>query len=404
MVIGAGHAGLAMSYQLQQAGIEHVVLDAGDIGQRWRSERWDSLRLLTPNWMLDLPGFRYAGQDPDGYMHKDSVADHLVSYASFMSAPLKRYSRVHRLWNEGEVYRVQTTQGLWQARAVVMATGAFAKPLQSPLEQSLPDGVVQLTTNLYKRPTDVPTQRIMVVGGSATGLQFAQELNQAGHEVTLSVGEHVRMPRRVAGHDIYHWLTKSGVFWEQAGEVDDLRRARRLPSPQLIGQQQDLNLNELSAAGVDIVGRFVGVSDGKAQFSGNLPNLCKSADLKLFRLLQRFKTSGLAFDEAELNFAPTEIPKPRLSMRFGASGVGTILWATGYRPDYSWVDMDVCDNKGLLQHQEGVVRPGLYALGLPLMRSRASTFIAGVRDDTSAIACHVAAHLDSRKQLLATAF
>lgn len=397
IIIGAGHAGLAMSARLSRQQVDHVVLEAGDIGQRWRRERWDSLSLLTPNWTLDLPGQAYAGQDPDGYMHKDVLADYLEGYAQQTSAPVKRDTRVHNVRAAGDRYCVTTTQGEWFCRSVVLATGAYAEAVIPKIAESLPTGVAQITARDYRRPEDLPSGKVLVVGGSATGLQFAQELSAAGREVILSTGEHVRMPRQVAERDVYWWLMKSGVFWETTAEVNDLSRARRVPSPQLVGQAgTDLNLNSLQDQGVEIVGRFAGVCNGTAQFSGNLPHLCKSADLKMQRLLQRFAQSACKpLSAADLEFSPTQLARPRLAAKFDDE-INVVLWATGFKPDYSWLDLDVFDRKGRLQHEGGVVSaPGIYALGLPLMRRRASTFIAGTAGDTEVLAQHLRSYLDT---------
>jgi len=403
IIIGAGHAGLAMSARLSSAQVEHVVLEAGDIGQRWRRERWDSLSLLTPNWTLDLPEQSYAGQHPDGYMHKDELADHLEGYAKHIRAPVKRDTRVHRVGAAGERYCVTTTQGEWFCRAVVLATGAYAEAKVPKIAESLPASVSQVTARDYRRAEDLPAGKVLVVGGSATGLQIAQELNAAGREVILAVGEHVRMPRQIAERDVYWWLMKSGVFWETTAQMDDLNRARRVPSPQLVGQPgRDLNLNQLQDQGIEIVGRFAGICNSTAQFSGNLPHLCKSADLKMHRLLQRFAQSAPdILDPAALEFSPTQLARSRLAVKLDDE-INVVLWATGFKPDYSWLDLDVFDGKGNLQHDGGVVcAPGIYALGLPLMRRRASTFIAGTAGDTQALVQHLHRHLDTKAHRIA---
>ena len=407
IIIGAGHAGLAMSAQLASRQVEHVVLEAGDIGQRWRRERWDSLSLLTPNWTLELPGQAYSGEDPDGYMHKDVLADYLETYALDTHAPVKRDSRVHRVRGAGGRWRycVTATQGEWYCRAVVLATGAYADAVVPKIAEVVPEGVSQVTARDYRNAAELPPGKVLVVGGSATGLQLAAELAAAGREVVLSVGEHVRMPRELAGRDVYWWLQQSGVFRETAADMDDLTRARHLPSPQLVGQRgADLNLNRLQAEGVEIVGRFAGVNAGRAQFSGNLAHLCKSADLKMMRLMQRFadEVPGV-LSPADLEVRPTDLARPRLAVPFG-SEIRTVLWATGFKPDYGWLDLDVFDRKGRLKHDGGVVcSPGIFALGLPLMRSRASTFIAGAADDTAALSDHLYRHLDTCAQRVAMA-
>ena len=408
VVIGAGHAGLAASYRLTQQGIEHVVLEARGIAQRWRHERWDSLHLLTPNWMLDLPGMPYTGSDPHGYMHKDVLAQYLHDYARLIKAPVKVDTRVHQLRVCGAAdkpqYAVCTTQGEWRTRAVVIATGAFAKPQLPSLAGSLPEDIVQLSSGDYRNPAALPQGGVLVVGASATGLQLAAEIQASGRQVTLAVGEHVRMPRQIGDKDIYWWLTRSGVFTESATEVDDITRARRLPSPQLIGRAgQTLDLNGLQDVGVQLAGRMVGLQGRKVQFSGSLANHCKSADLKLNRLLERFSEWGVS---ADISLPDTTVEATRVGKSPLHGGLGSdfksVVWATGFKPDYGWLDLDVCTPKGGLRHNDGVLdAPGVYALGLPVMRSRASTFVYGANADTQAVVQELSSYLHTSSRFRA---
>jgi putative flavoprotein involved in K+ transport len=240
---------------------------------------------------------------------------------------------------------------------------------------------------------------VLVVGPSATGVQLAAELRQSGRPVTLSVGEHVRLPRTYRGRDVLWWMDASGVWDQRYDEVDDLQRARGLPSPQLVGtpERTTLDLNALQSLGVELVGRFAAVRDGRALFSGGLRNLFSLADLKLQRLLDGFDEWALAAEAAAGVGAPERLPpteapaSPRLELDLRSGEILSIVWATGYRPDYRWLDVPVVDAKGNLRHDGGVVdSPGLYALGLPVLRRRKSTFICGIEDD----AREVVAHLD----------
>ena len=401
VVIGAGHAGLAMSQCLSARSIDHVVLERGEVGNSWRHGRWDSLRLLTPNWQTRLPGHRYAGSDPDGYMTMPQVVEFIEEYASLVGAPVRTGTTVTSVSAEGDGYRVETDHGRWQCRAVVIASGACQIPVVPSIAAALPGSVQTLTANDYRNPGQLDDSGVLIVGASATGLQLAEEIQRSGRHVTLAVGEHIRMPRIYRGLDIQWWLDATGILDERYDEVDDIVRARRVPSPQLIGSpQRSLDLNTLVERGVDIVGRFVGLSDGKAQFSGSLRNHCAMADLKLERLLQRIDTW------AELNgkrtqvgpperFAATRVADaPRLSLHLQRERIGTVIWATGFKPDYGWVRVPAFDRKGDLRHDGGVVPvPGLYVLGLNFMRRRKSSSIDGAADDVRDLGAHLAAYL-----------
>lgn len=402
VVIGAGHNGLAMSHDLARRGIDHVVLERGEVANSWRTERWDSLRLLTPNWMCRLPGHRYEGDDPDGYMSVGEVVDFVSGYATRVSAPVLTDTAVQRVAPAEGGYRVSTPRGNWTCRAVVLASGAFNTPVVPRLAEGVPGGVDQWSAQTYRNPEQLARGGVLVVGASATGLQLAQEIQRSGRPVTLAVGEHVRLPRVYRGRDIQWWMLASGLLDQRIEDVDDPQRARRVPSPQLVGtpERATLDLNALRAQGVEIVGRLAGVRDGKAQFSGSLRNVCALADLKMNRLLDSIdewaQQAGLANDAGVAErYAPTDVgASPRLGLALGAD-VRTVLWATGLRPDHSWLDMPVFDRKGRLKHDAGVVdAPGLYVLGLPFLRRRKSSFMHGAEDDVCELAAHLAAHLD----------
>jgi len=403
VVVGAGHNGLAMSHELARRGIDHVVFERGQVGQAWRSERWDSLRLLTPNWLCRLPGLRYDGDDPDGYMSAGEVAAFVRDYARRIGAPVLTHTPVTRVAAaEGGGYRVCTPRGDWHGRAVVLASGAFGVPLLPRVAELVPREVVQLTAHAYRNPQQLPDGGVLVVGGSATGVQLAQEIRRSGRPVTLAVGEHVRLPRVYRGRDIQHWMLAIGALDQRIEEVDDPVRARRVPSPQLAGtpERATLDLNALRAEGVQIVGRLAGVRDGKAQFSGSLRNVCALADLKMNRLLDAIDEwiaqQGLAGSAGAVErFAPTAVDDPpRLALTFGKD-IRSVLWATGFRADHSWLDVPVFDRKGALRHDRGVVdAPGLYVLGLPFLRKRKSSFMHGAEDDVRELGEHLADHLE----------
>ena len=402
VVIGAGHSGLAMSRLLSQRGIEHVLLERGEVANSWRTERWDSLRLLTPNWMTRLPGCRYEGDDPDGYMSAGDVTGFIAAYAGRVSAPVQTHTTVTGVWPDADGYRVATDRGDWRCRAVVLASGAFGKPVVPQLAGQVPRGVEQLSAKTYRNPAQLVEGGVLVVGASATGVQLAQEIQRSGRPVTLAAGEHVRLPRVYRGRDIQWWMLESGVLDQRIEDVDEPDRARRVPSPQLAGtpERATLDLNALRSQGVEVVGRLAGIRDGKAQFSGSLRNVCALADLKMNRLLDSIdewaQRSGLADAVGPRErYAPTDVgASPRLGLLLGEE-VRTVIWATGFRPDHSWLRVSVFGRDGALQHDRGVVAaPGLYVLGLPYLRRRKSSFIHGAEDDVRELGAHLVAHLE----------
>ncbi|HEX5007946.1 MAG TPA: NAD(P)/FAD-dependent oxidoreductase, partial [Hyphomonadaceae bacterium] len=381
IIIGAGQSGLAMSRHLSQRSIDHVLLERGEVANSWRTERWESLRLLTPNWQSRLPGFAYAGRDPDGFRTMPETIDFLSGYAESISAPVETHTSVTSVTAEGGGYLVVTDQGTWLSKCVVIASGACNIPSVPGMAKALPPGVRSVTPLEYKRPDQLAEGGVLVVGASATGVQLAQELQASGRQVTLAVGEHVRAPRTYRGRDIKWWMDASGVLDMGLDDIDDVNRVRNVPSMQLVGtpRHESIDLNILQDGGVRIVGRLMGLDGGKAQFSGALANVCRLADLKQNRLLSTIddwaKTSGIegSVGGAERP-AQTRLPEtPALTMNLQAEGVRTVLWATGYRPDYSWLNVPVLDRKGWLRHQGGVVdAPGMYVLGLPFLRKRKS--------------------------------
>ncbi len=382
------------------------MLERGEVANSWRCERWDSLRLLTPNWQSRLPGLRYEGPDPDGYMTVGEVTEFIERLAKVSRAPVRTGTNVTSVRRTDDGYHVTTSRGEIRCRAVVIASGACNQPTVPPFDEAVPASVEQLTPFDYRDPAQLPDGGVLVVGASATGVQLAAELQRSGRPVTLSVGEHVRLPRTYRGRDVLWWMDASGVWDQRYDEVDDLTRARRLPSPQLVGtpERTTLDLNALASTGVELVGRWAAVRDGRALFSGGLRNVFSLADLKMERLLDTFDEWARTYGrDAEVDppdrFAPTRVPSStRLQLDLRSGEIRAIVWATGFRPDYKWLDVPVVDVKGQLHHEGGVVdSPGLYALGLPVLRRRKSTFIYGIEDDAREVIDHLTRYLAVRR-------
>lgn len=407
VIIGAGHAGLAMSRCLAERSIEHVVLERGEVANSWKTERWDSLRLLTPNWQSRLPGYDYEGDDPHGYRTMPETIAYIERYAHVISAPIQTRAQVTSLRTENGGYTVTTTRGNWQCRTVVLATGACNIAHVPALAEAVPAGIHTLTPTQYRNPDQLEDGGVLVVGASATGTQIAAEIQRSGRPVTLAVGEHIRAPRVYRGRDIEWWMDAAGVLDERYDEVDDINRARRVPSLQLAGSDERhmVDLNALSAIGVKLIGRFAGINDGKAQFSGSLKNLCAMSDLKMNRLLDSIdewaSDNGLDGDVAPPErFPATEVDaSPPLGMNLNNGAIRTILWATGFRPDYSWLEVPVLDRKGRVRHDGGVVEaPGMYLMGMQFLRRRKSALIDGAGDDARDLSAHLATYLDQRSR------
>jgi putative flavoprotein involved in K+ transport len=406
VVIGAGHAGLAMSRRLTERSIDHVVIERGEVANSWRTERWDSLRLLTPNWLCALPGAPYDGPDPDGYLATRDVIDVIARYASAIGAPVQTRTTVLALRPTDDGFEVVTDRGTWWSASVVVASGWANVAAVPPMATVVPESVATVTPMTYRSPAELDERGVLVVGASATGVQLADEIARSGRSVTLAVGEHVRLPRCYRGRDIFWWLATAGVLDERYDEVDDLVRARHVPSPQLIGspEHRTVDLAQLAGDGVRLVGRLAAIADGIAQFSGGLANVCRLADLKLVRLLDRLdgwaaarRIDGVGAPE---RFAPIVPPfDATLGLDLRSGEIGTIVWATGYRPDHSWLHLPVFDRLGRIRHDGGVLpdAPGAYLLGGNLLRRRSSSFICGVDRDSEDIADAVHRHLDARR-------
>jgi putative flavoprotein involved in K+ transport len=300
---------------------------------------------------------------------------------------------------------VRTSAGEFHGRTVIIASGACNRPSVPAFAAAVPESVEQLTALDYRDPAKLPDGGVLVVGASATGVQLAAELARSGRPVTMSVGEHVRLPRTYRGRDVLWWMDSSGLWDQRYDELDDLSRARRLPSPQLVGtpERATLDLNALTSMGVELVGRWAAVRDGRALFSGGLRNVFALADLKLGRLLDTFdewattegRDAGL---EPSERFPATRVPESaRLQLDLASGEIRSVVWATGYRPAYDWLDVPVVDAKGQLEHDGGVVAsPGMYALGLPVLRRRRSTFMCGIEDDARAVIEHLTRYLAAR--------
>lgn len=402
VIIGGGHNGLAMSKQLADRGVDHVVLEQGEVASSWLRQRWDSFTLLTPNWQTTLPGAAYDGDDPDGFMTGPEIAAFVQRYARTVHAPVEAGTTATAVRPRDDGYTVETDQGMWRCRSIVLASGASALPSLPECAAGVPAGVESVNPLDYRNPDQLPDGGVLVVGAAATGIQLADEIHASGRPVTLAVGEHVRMPRTYRGRDIQHWMHAIGRLDEHYGAVEEILKARAVASPQLIGtpERRTLDLNCLTDAGVRLRGRLGVIRDGVAMFSGGLRNHCALADQKLDRLLDEID-EWIAVQGLDAEGGPIERSEPTrveagapLTLDLTNGEIGSVVWATGFRPDLSWLHLPVFDDKGRLRHDGGVVdAPGVYFLGGTFLRRRKSSFIHGAADDTADLADHLVRHL-----------
>jgi putative flavoprotein involved in K+ transport len=402
VIIGAGHAGLAMSRCLTDRDVSHVVLDRGCVGDRWRTARWDSFRLLTPNWMSRLPGWHYTGPEPDGFMSAGEFAGYLRDYARSFDAPVRPHTLVTRVERSGPGFVVHTDDAVWSARSVVVATGYHSRAKIPELASGLAPAVAQLTAAAYRSPSNLPDGGVLVVGGSASGVQIAYELARAGRRVVLAVGGHTRLPRRYRGRDIMWWLDRIGSLDRTIDQVPDPASARAEPSLQLAGTAdgRGLDLDVLRRAGVEPVGRLRTVDGTTARFAADLPATAGAAQQRLDRLLAEIdayaaRTPGAAAGPPDPP-PPVTVPAGRTRVDLRRGGISAVVWATGYRPWYPWLKVPVLGADGRIVHRRGVTAvPGLYAIGLRFQYRRNSTFVDGARHD----AAHLADEMTAERAL-----
>ena len=398
LIIGAGPAGLAVSHALTLAGIDHVLLERGRIAESWLSQRWNSLRLITPNWLNRLPGMLGPGTDPGGFMPARELAFRLGAYGAANNAPVREGVTVQRVAACDGGYQVHAPQGDWRARAVVIATGACGVPRVPAFSHALPPRVQQVWSSGYRHPGQLAEGGVLVVGASASGVQIAREVHASGRPVTLAVGTHSRMLRHYRGRDIFAWLDAAGVLDDGWTKVSDLAAARAQPSMQL-AHDGTLDLAGLQADGVALMGRLLVVDEGRLRFGDNLAADSALSEARLLRTLDRIDAhiamQGIA---APADPAARRPHRYRIGMAdelvLDRTPIRTVIWATGFRRDYAWLHVPVLDPRGEIVHAGGVTpAPGLFVIGLPFLQRRSSTFIAGIGRDATQLAAAIAAHL-----------
>jgi putative flavoprotein involved in K+ transport len=404
IIIGAGQAGLAMSRCLRDHGLPHLVLERGRVGQRWRSERWDSFTLLSPNWQTRLPGHRYAGPDPDGFMPAAAVADMLEDYGR--GAPVRTGVTVDAVHPSAFGWWVLTSVGSYLATDVVVATGDLDRPAVPALAGDLPPRIHQLHTSDYRSPAQLPAGGVLVVGAGPSGQQIADELARAGRAVHIAVGRHKSLPRRYRGRDAYWWMDRMGMLHRTVESLPQHRAGLRTPNAVLTGGTDDLDLHRLVRHGVVPHGHLTDVRGGVLSFAADLAGLVDAAERNAVRFRATVDDHVLRTRvDVPVEPVPAARPAPwaddpARTLDLDRTGIGTVVWATGFRRDFSWLHAPVLDDFGEpVQHRGVTAADGLYFLGLRWMHRRSSSFLDGVGRDAE----HLAECIAERTRLLAGA-
>jgi len=397
LVVGAGQAGLAMSEHLSNGGVPHLVVERHRIVERWRSWRWDSLVANGPAWHDRFPGMEFSDLDPDAFASKEQVADYFVAYAEKIAAPIRcgvEVTSVQRLAGRAG-FRAQTSDGTIDARFVVAATGPFQRPVIPPIVPD-DDGVLQIHSSAYRNPQQLPDGNVLVVGAGSSGVQIADELAQSGRRVFLSVGPHDRPPRRYRERDYCWWLGVLGL-WDLETPPQGAEHVTIAVSG--VDGGHTVDFRALAASGITLVGRTTSFERGTMRFAPDVGDNIAHGDANYLALLDQadayIARNGLDLPEEPaarvLGPVPDGVTDPRLELDLATAGVTSILWATGFSVDFSWLHVNAFDENGKPKHRRGVSsEPGVYFLGLPWLSRRGSSFIWGVWHDARYVADHIA--------------
>jgi putative flavoprotein involved in K+ transport len=387
VVVGAGQAGLATSYLLTQHDREHVVLERGVVGETWRSARWDGFYLNTPNWSLQLPGAEYDGDEPDAFAPLPGVIEHLEAYAASFAAPVREHVAVTRLRRVADAFELDTASGAFTASNVVVTTGAFQQPRARVPGVETAQVELQLTTSEYRRPGQLPDGAVLVVGGGQSGCQITDELLTAGREVFLSTSRCGWFPRRYRDRDFLYWAGELGLL-DQTVDSLPSPAARLACNPPISGNDggHDCHPRWLAGRGANVVGRLQGIDERVVRFEQGVENALAAADNAASELMAGVDAyvakRGLELPEAEERETGPSPIADTIELDLSAHGITTILWASGFRPDYSWIELDVTDEHGWPVQRRGVSEhAGLYFVGVNWLHKRRSALLCGVLAD-----------------------
>ena len=392
VIVGAGQAGLAMSYHLSRCGREHIVLDRARVAERWRTQRWDSLMFQFPNWSIELPGRSYSGTDPDGFSHKSEVLAFIEGYAAWIRPPLRTGVEVLSLRpaSRPDGYLVTTNAGAFETRNVVIATGPYQRPRVPSLSAELPPDLMQMHAAEYRSPRELPPGAVLVVGSGASGCQIAEELLVTGRHVFFAIGRHRRVPRRYRGHDVFWWRRTLGYLDQKA---EDTPSEMRLPPPLVtgVGGGHDVDIRSYASDGMTLLGHVREIRDGRITVADDLEENLAAGDRtldKFFSAVHDYLRSR-DIDAADIGtpISPRGVLKSTDRIDLRASDIRSVIWATGYQLDFRWVELPILDERGEPIQRRGVTSaPGIYFLGLAWMHKVKSSFLYGVGEDAEYLA------------------
>jgi putative flavoprotein involved in K+ transport len=401
VVIGGGQAGLSMSYCLKKLGVDHVVLEKHRIAHEWRERRWDSFCLVTPNWQCRLPGFPYRGEAPHGFMLKDEIVRYVEAYARSFEAPvLEGVSATSLRPSPGGGFDLQTSVGACHADQVVVATGGYHTPSIPRLAERLPDDVNQLHTSAYRNPASLPPGGVLVVGSGQSGCQVAEDLHIAGRQVHLCLGSAPRTARRYRGRDVVDWLEDMGYYSMPVHEHPLKERVRGKANHYVTGRDggRDIDLRQRAKEGMRLYGRLMAVNGGHLELATDLRKNLDQADAvadSIKTSIDKFIAERAVEAPVEARYVPVWQPtdEPR-ALDLAKAGITTVIWSTGYRTDYGWIEVPMFDGRGYPVHTRGVTTAdGLYFLGLPWQHTWGSGRFSGVATDAAFLADEIASRL-----------
>ncbi len=391
IVVGGGQAGLSASYCLKERDLDHIIFEKNEIAHAWRSKRWDSFCLVTPNWQCRLPGYPYSGNDPHGFMQRDAIVQYIENYAASFDAPIKEavgVSKIRKDSSNADIFEVSTALGQYTADQVVIAVGGYHIPKLPKISQRLPESMVQLHSSEYKNPESLPDKAILVVGTGQSGCQIAEDLHLAGKQVHLCVGGAPRSPRRYRGKDVVDWLDQMGYYDLSIDQHPQKDKVRTNANHYVTGRDggRDIDLRQFALEGMQLHGRLQSINGSTLQFCDDLKKNLDKADA----VAENIKKSIDDFIEKHHTEATIDLPyqpvwEPEvddLALDYNAADIGAVVWCTGYQSDFSWVEIPVFDEKGYPEHERGVTGvQGLYFLGLPWLYTWGSGRFSGIARD-----------------------
>ena len=370
IVIGGGQAGLSMGYYLKQQGIDHIILDKGQVADAWRHERWDNFCLVTPNWQCQLPGFHYRGDDPDGFMLKHEIIQYIEDYVAFFAPPLKNGIKVEELSYKNGFYCLCTTAGMYSARGVVVACGSYHYPKIPAMAAYLPEQVAQIHASQYKNSAQLPSGGVLVVGSGQSGCQIAEDLHLAGRQTYLSVGSAPRVARRYRGKDVVNWLDEMGYYAMTVDQHPDGNAARKKTNHYVSGRGggRDINLRVFAQQGMTLYGRLASIHGYLLNFKNDLQQNLDNADAAAERInqdIEQYIVKNKISAPQDHVGKCTYLPEIQLSLDLKSANIHSVIWSSGFAMDFSWIKLPVFEPSGQPEHIRGITKyDGLYFLGL----------------------------------------